>query len=54
MPHYVAHLLANGVRRDHIITAIGGGIIEDITCFWRHIVARYRLEILSNDTTSTG
>ena len=33
MPHYVAHLLANGVRRDHIITAIGGGIIQDITCF---------------------
>ena len=33
MPHYVAHLVANGVRRDHVLIAIGGGIIQDITCF---------------------
>lgn len=33
MPDYVAHLVANGVRRDHVLIAIGGGIIQDITCF---------------------
>lgn len=26
-------LVANNVRRDHILIAIGGGIIQDITCF---------------------
>lgn len=26
-------LVANSVRRDHILIAIGGGIIQDITCF---------------------
>ena len=33
MPDYVAHLVARGVRRDHVLIAIGGGIIQDITCF---------------------
>lgn len=33
MPDYVAHLLAQGVRRDHTLVAIGGGIVQDITCF---------------------
>jgi 3-dehydroquinate synthase len=33
MPDYVAHLVANGVRRNHVLIAIGGGIIQDITCF---------------------
>ena len=33
MPDYVAHLVANGIRRDHVLIAIGGGIIQDITCF---------------------
>ncbi|MCB2100610.1 MAG: hypothetical protein KDE22_07055, partial [Rhodobacterales bacterium] len=32
-PAYVAHLVAHGVRRDHVLLAIGGGIIQDITCF---------------------
>lgn len=32
-PGYVAHLLAHGVRRDHVLIAIGGGIVQDITCF---------------------
>jgi 3-dehydroquinate synthase len=32
-PAYVAHLVANGLRRDHCLVAIGGGIIQDITCF---------------------
>jgi 3-dehydroquinate synthase len=26
-------LVANRIRRDHVIVAVGGGIIQDITCF---------------------
>tara|TARA_E500000318_G_scaffold87094_1_gene83947 strand:+ start:6877 stop:7944 length:1068 start_codon:yes stop_codon:yes gene_type:complete len=33
MPSYVAHLVDKGLRRDHRLIAIGGGIIQDITCF---------------------
>lgn len=33
MPDYVMHLTGHGVRRDHTLVAIGGGIIQDITCF---------------------
>ena len=32
-PAYVDHLVARQVRRDHVLIAIGGGIIQDITCF---------------------
>ncbi|CAA7613632.1 3-dehydroquinate synthetase [Candidatus Terasakiella magnetica] len=32
-PAYVEHLVAQGLRRDHVLIAIGGGIIQDITCF---------------------
>lgn len=32
-PPYVAHLVAQGVRRDHVLLAIGGGIVQDIACF---------------------
>lgn len=32
-PAYVQHLVARGLRRDHLLIAIGGGIIQDITCF---------------------
>jgi 3-dehydroquinate synthase len=32
-PAYVDHLVANGVRRDHVLVAIGGGIVQDIVCF---------------------
>ncbi|OGT32222.1 MAG: 3-dehydroquinate synthase [Gammaproteobacteria bacterium RIFCSPHIGHO2_12_FULL_35_23] len=32
-PAYVEHLVKNKVRRDHRFIAIGGGIIQDITCF---------------------
>lgn len=32
-PLYVEHLVKNKVRRDHKLIAIGGGIIQDITCF---------------------
>ncbi len=33
MPEYVNHLVSRGARRDHHLVAIGGGIIQDITCF---------------------
>jgi len=32
-PRYVDHLVAQGARRDHVLVAVGGGIIQDITCF---------------------
>ena len=32
-PAYVEHLVARQVRRGDILIAIGGGIIQDITCF---------------------
>ena len=31
--NYVMHLVSRQVRRDDILIAIGGGIIQDITCF---------------------
>jgi 3-dehydroquinate synthase len=33
MPAFVGHLLSKGVRRGQTLTAVGGGIIQDITCF---------------------
>ena len=30
---YVERLVEGGIRRGHILVAIGGGIIQDITCF---------------------
>lgn len=32
-PAYVTHLVSKGIRRDHKLVAIGGGIVQDITCF---------------------
>lgn len=32
-PAYVQHLVERKLRRDHVLIAIGGGIIQDITCF---------------------
>lgn len=32
-PAYVEHLVGKGLRRDHRLVAIGGGIIQDTTCF---------------------
>ncbi len=32
-PAYVEYLVANKIRRHHKLVAIGGGIIQDITCF---------------------
>jgi 3-dehydroquinate synthase len=36
----IEQLLANKVRRDHSLIAIGGGIIQDITCFIASILLR--------------
>ncbi|MBQ26687.1 MAG: 3-dehydroquinate synthase [Nitrospiraceae bacterium] len=33
IPSYVMQLLANGIKRDHLLIAVGGGIIQDITSF---------------------
>lgn len=30
---YIASMMENSVRRDHVLVAIGGGIIQDIVCF---------------------
>src|SRR3989442_9108491 len=30
---YVEHLVSKGIRRGHVLIAIGGGVIQDITCF---------------------
>ena len=32
-PAYVEHLVSNKVRRGDVLIAVGGGIIQDITCF---------------------
>lgn len=32
-PAYVEHLVGRGIRRGHVLVAIGGGIIQDIVCF---------------------
>lgn len=39
-PAYVNHLVKNGVRRNHALVAIGGGILQDITCFLAATVNR--------------
>jgi len=33
VPGYVDHLVAHGVRRGHTLVAVGGGVLQDITCF---------------------
>jgi 3-dehydroquinate synthase len=33
LPEIVAHLVSHGLRRGQTLVAIGGGIIQDITCF---------------------
>jgi 3-dehydroquinate synthase len=33
MPEYIAALLKSGAKRDHTLIAIGGGIVQDISCF---------------------
>lgn len=33
VPGYMTHLLERGIKRDHVLVAVGGGIIQDIVCF---------------------
>ena len=33
LPAFVSHLVNNKIRRDDVLIAVGGGIIQDITCF---------------------
>lgn len=37
---YVEHLVFNNIRRGHLLVAIGGGIIQDITCFLSATILR--------------
>lgn len=39
-PSYVAHLVSGQIRREHRLCAIGGGIIQDITCFLAATILR--------------
>jgi len=39
-PEYVTHLLGRGIKRGHILVAIGGGIVQDITCFIAAVLLR--------------
>ncbi|NQV57974.1 MAG: 3-dehydroquinate synthase [Rhodospirillales bacterium] len=39
-PGYVDHLVSHAIRRDQLIIAIGGGIIQDITCFLAATILR--------------
>lgn len=39
-PEYVTHLLGRGIKRGHVLIAIGGGIIQDITCFLAAVLLR--------------
>ena len=36
----IERLIANGVRREHTLVAIGGGVIQDITCFISSVLFR--------------
>lgn len=39
-PAYIEHLIRYGIRRDHRLVAIGGGIIQDITAFMASTLLR--------------
>jgi 3-dehydroquinate synthase len=40
MADYVLHQLEHGLRRDHTLIAVGGGIVQDIVCFLAATVMR--------------
>lgn len=40
MPEYVTYFLSRGIKRGHVLIAIGGGIIQDITCFLASVLLR--------------
>ncbi len=39
-PEYVTHLIGRGIKRGHMLVAIGGGVIQDITCFIAAVLLR--------------
>lgn len=39
-PEYVSHLMQRGLKRGHLLIAIGGGVIQDITCFLGAVLLR--------------
>ena len=39
-PAYVTHLLNHGVKRDHVLIAVSGGILQDVTAFLAATVLR--------------
>ena len=59
-PDYVQHLVDHQLRRDHVLIALGGGIMQDITCFlaatllrgvaWKH----YPTTLLSQADSCIG
>ena len=40
VPNYIKWLVSNKIRRSHTIVAIGGGIIQDITCYISSTILR--------------
>jgi 3-dehydroquinate synthase len=39
-PAYIEQLIAAGLKRNHRLLAVGGGVIQDITCFLAAVVLR--------------
>jgi len=39
-PSYVERLVETGIRRDHVLLGIGGGVIQDIVCFLAAVLLR--------------
>jgi 3-dehydroquinate synthase len=39
-PAYVEQLVAGGIRRGHTLLAVGGGVIQDVTCFLAAVLLR--------------
>lgn len=40
MPEYVLRLIAGGIKRGHVLVAVGGGIIQDIAAFLGQVLFR--------------
>ena len=39
-PSYIEHFVSRGIRRNHTLVGVGGGIIQDIVCFLAAIILR--------------
>ena len=40
VPRLVKQLAEGGIRRDHLLVAVGGGVVQDMTCFVSSILFR--------------